>query len=93
MRTGDPVDLLNLLDAEGCDVDLSDGNVTIRPSPRWARLVDLSSWQLLAAVLLGAHTDHVWVRCDTCGAGLMRPKGAKPRRCVFTPRCEGMHTP
>jgi hypothetical protein len=34
---------------------------------------------------------HVWAPCDKCGEGLMRPKGATPKRCVFTPGCEGHH--
>jgi hypothetical protein len=34
---------------------------------------------------------HVWAACDVCGEGIMRAKGAGPKKCVITPGCEGRH--
>ena len=93
MGAGDPVDLLDLLRSEGCDVQLRAGTLVLDPPWPLARFVSAASWQLLAAVLAGEQTGHVWACCDVCGEGLMRPKSAGPKRCVFTPGCEGSHRP
>jgi hypothetical protein len=78
-RVGDPLDLLDLLVAEGCEVRRRpDGKLTVRPLPRWAPLVELSNWQLLAAVLAGRRTGHAWARCDGCKEGRMSGSGHVP---------------
>jgi hypothetical protein len=74
-------------------LDRPRGQLHVRPRPVPALAAELvrANRALLHAVLYGARTEHVWARCDECGAGMMRRKRAKPRRCVFTPRCDGRH--
>jgi hypothetical protein len=95
LSTGDPVALLEVLDDMGVTVTLDrpTGQLHARPRPLPALAVEIirTNRPLVHAVLLGAHTGHVWTCCDECGAGLMRRKSAKPRRCVFTPQCDGRH--
>jgi hypothetical protein len=95
MLVGDPVELLELLGDMGVTVTLDrpTGQLRVRPRPVPTIGAELirANRPLIFAVLLGADTKHVWARCHTCGAGLMRPRKAKPRRCVFTTRCEGRH--
>jgi hypothetical protein len=61
----DPLELLELLEAEDCAVSVLDGQLIFSRPPPWARLVHPTSWQLLAAVLFGAegrrygYTDSV----------------------------------
>jgi hypothetical protein len=90
-RIGDPLDLLDLLAADGCEVQCRpDGKLVVRRLPRWATLVHPSSWQLVAAVLAGRATGHAWTRCDRRGEGRMVRVGARPP-CAMTPGCEGYH--
>jgi hypothetical protein len=92
---GDPLEVIDTLRAMGVTVTLDRPrgqlHVRPRPLPELARQLVRANRALLHAVLYGAYTDHVWALCDKCGEGLMRPNGAKPRRCVFTPGCEGRH--
>lgn len=91
----DPVEMLELLEDMGITVtfDHVTGELRARPRPVSTLAGELigANRTLLYAVLFGAYTGHVWARCDTCGAGLMRPNNATPRRCVFTPGCQGSH--
>jgi hypothetical protein len=92
---GDPINVLELLRGMGVTVTLDrpGGKLHVRPRPLPPLAAELvrANRALLHAVLYGAYTDHVWARCDKCGAGMMRPKGAKPKRCVMTPGCDGRH--
>jgi hypothetical protein len=91
----DPLDVLDYLASVGLTVTLDrpTGQLHVRPRPvpDIERDMIRANRALLYDVLLGARTAHVWARCDECGAGMMRRKRAKPRRCVFTPRCDGRH--
>jgi len=58
MTAGDPVELLELLEADGGAVSVLDGQLVFSNLPPWARLVSRASWQLLAAVLQG--TEGRW---------------------------------
>jgi hypothetical protein len=95
LAPGDPLDALDLLSIMGVTITLDRprGQLHVRPRPVPALAAELirASRALLHAVLYGAYTEHVWARCDKCGEGLMRKKGAKPKRCVFTPGCKGSH--
>jgi SAM-dependent methyltransferase len=92
MSAGDPLELLELLRSEGRDVELRNGRILVRPPWPLVRIVSAATCQLVAAVLAGGRTGHVWARCDTCGEGTMRrPKGTAPKRCVITPACPGSH--
>jgi hypothetical protein len=92
---GDPIEVLELLRDLGVTVTLDrprgELHVRPRPIPALERELITANRALLYDVLLGAHTGHVWTRCDKCGAGMMRKRGAKQRKCAFTPRCEGRH--
>jgi hypothetical protein len=94
---GDPVEVFEFLGDMGVTVTLDRPrgqlHVRPRPLPELARELIRANRALLHAVRHGAYTDHVWARCRECGEGLMRPKGADPKRCVFTPGCEGRHIP
>jgi hypothetical protein len=92
----DPIDILDYLQSVGVTVTLDrpTGRLHVRPRPVPARERELiiSNQALLHAVLVGPHTGHAWVRCDECGAGMMRKKSAGQRKCAVTPGCEGrMH--
>src|SRR5215207_122344 len=93
----DPLDVLDYLQSRSLTVTLDrpTGQLHVRPRPvpDLERHIVRANRPLLHAVLYGAYTDHLWARCDKCGEGLMRPKAAKPKRCVITPECEGSHRP
>jgi hypothetical protein len=92
---GDPLQALELLEDMGVTVTLDRASgalhVRPRPLPEVARELVVTNRALLHAVLVGAHTGHVWAPCDQCGEGMMRKKSAGPRRCAITPGCEGRH--
>jgi hypothetical protein len=94
---GDPLETFDTLRDMGVTVilDRPTGQLHVRPRPVPALAAELirSNRALVHAVLLGAHTGHVWARCDQCGEGMMRKKGAGPRRCVMTPGCTGKRRP
>jgi hypothetical protein len=95
LAPGDPITVLELLRGMGVTVTLDRprGQLHVRPRPLPPLAAELvrANRALLHAVLYGAYTEHVWARCDKCGAGMMRKRSAKPRKCAFTPGCLGSH--
>ncbi len=90
----DPEEVLHLLRVLGARVSLDgSGQLRVEGLPVELRAVlDRRVTMLVAAVLNGRRSGHVWARCSTCGMGMLVKPG-RERGCAMTPRCPGTLSP